>query len=231
MQWLSVCAQVVAKADKPVHWTTPLGLPVVQPYRKKVCPLPFTNAFMLCAQSLLVLILLHGGCVALLSVCVLLPHLFTCSTPAKPIPYFKLCNTSRLHFQCTYKAAFMMANFVFTCLESTNAGHEPSSSAAVACWVLCHQVMVFVLFRSPDVIVCCFAVQDSCTDTPTTGDPGASDRCKPHPACAPKECLPTQLHPLYRLQSHDAHSYSMSESRLVGSGIHHTNTTWSVCIA
>ena len=38
MQWLSLCAQVVAKADKPVHWTTPLGLPVVQPYRKKVCP-------------------------------------------------------------------------------------------------------------------------------------------------------------------------------------------------
>ena len=38
MQWLSLCARVVAKADKPVHWTTPLGLPVVQPYRKKVCP-------------------------------------------------------------------------------------------------------------------------------------------------------------------------------------------------
>jgi DNA-directed RNA polymerase len=36
MQWLSLCARVVAKADKPVQWTTPLGLPVVQPYRKKV---------------------------------------------------------------------------------------------------------------------------------------------------------------------------------------------------
>lgn len=35
MQWLSLCARVVAKADKPVQWTTPLGLPVVQPYRKK----------------------------------------------------------------------------------------------------------------------------------------------------------------------------------------------------
>ncbi len=36
MQWLSLCARVVAKADKAVQWTTPLGLPVVQPYRKKV---------------------------------------------------------------------------------------------------------------------------------------------------------------------------------------------------
>lgn len=36
MQWLSLCARVVAKANKPVEWTTPLGLPVVQPYRKKV---------------------------------------------------------------------------------------------------------------------------------------------------------------------------------------------------
>ncbi|DBB17271.1 TPA: hypothetical protein ACH3X3_014319 [Trebouxia sp. C0006] len=35
MQWLSLCARVVAKADKAVQWTTPLGLPVVQPYRKK----------------------------------------------------------------------------------------------------------------------------------------------------------------------------------------------------
>lgn len=46
MQWLSLCAQIVAKANKPVHWTTPLGLPVVQPYRKQVCPfLPLTNAY------------------------------------------------------------------------------------------------------------------------------------------------------------------------------------------
>lgn len=43
MQWLSLCAQIVAKADKPVHWTTPLGLPVVQPYRKQVCPAPASD--------------------------------------------------------------------------------------------------------------------------------------------------------------------------------------------
>ena len=36
-QWLLLCARAVAKVDKPVQWTTPLGLPVVQPYRKKVC--------------------------------------------------------------------------------------------------------------------------------------------------------------------------------------------------
>lgn len=36
MTWLSECARVVAKGDHAVQWTTPLGLPVVQPYRKKV---------------------------------------------------------------------------------------------------------------------------------------------------------------------------------------------------
>ena len=40
MQWLSLCAREVAKADKPVQWTTPLGLRVVQPYRKKVRAAP-----------------------------------------------------------------------------------------------------------------------------------------------------------------------------------------------
>ena len=39
MQWLGLCARVVARADNAVEWTTPLGLPVVQPYRKKVAPL------------------------------------------------------------------------------------------------------------------------------------------------------------------------------------------------
>ncbi len=44
MQWLSLCARVVAKADKPVQWTTPLGLPVVQPYRKKVSTAAISQA-------------------------------------------------------------------------------------------------------------------------------------------------------------------------------------------
>ena len=33
MHWLADCAKVIAKDEKPVQWTTPLGLPVVQPYR------------------------------------------------------------------------------------------------------------------------------------------------------------------------------------------------------
>ena len=35
MAWLAQCAQIIAKDNKPVQWNTPLGLPVVQPYR---CP-------------------------------------------------------------------------------------------------------------------------------------------------------------------------------------------------
>ncbi|XP_051117499.1 LOW QUALITY PROTEIN: DNA-directed RNA polymerase 2B, chloroplastic/mitochondrial-like [Andrographis paniculata] len=34
MNWLSDCAKIIALENKPVCWTTPLGLPVVQPYRK-----------------------------------------------------------------------------------------------------------------------------------------------------------------------------------------------------
>ncbi|XP_042481261.1 DNA-directed RNA polymerase 2B, chloroplastic/mitochondrial-like isoform X2 [Macadamia integrifolia] len=34
MSWLGDCAKVVASENQPVRWTTPLGLPVVQPYRK-----------------------------------------------------------------------------------------------------------------------------------------------------------------------------------------------------
>ncbi|CAN1295996.1 DNA-directed RNA polymerase 2, chloroplastic/mitochondrial [Linum perenne] len=33
MSWLGECARVIASENKPVMWTTPLGLPVVQPYR------------------------------------------------------------------------------------------------------------------------------------------------------------------------------------------------------
>ncbi|WVZ70612.1 hypothetical protein U9M48_019261 [Paspalum notatum var. saurae] len=34
MNWLGDCAKVIACENEPVKWTTPLGLPVVQPYRK-----------------------------------------------------------------------------------------------------------------------------------------------------------------------------------------------------
>ncbi|KAK9100283.1 hypothetical protein Scep_023713 [Stephania cephalantha] len=34
MSWLGDCAKVIASENNAVRWTTPLGLPVVQPYRK-----------------------------------------------------------------------------------------------------------------------------------------------------------------------------------------------------
>ncbi|KAI4352341.1 hypothetical protein L6164_006604 [Bauhinia variegata] len=34
MSWLGDCAKIIASENQPVCWTTPLGLPVVQPYRK-----------------------------------------------------------------------------------------------------------------------------------------------------------------------------------------------------
>ena len=37
MTWLAKCAKVVAAREHCVEWTTPLGLPVIQPYREKVC--------------------------------------------------------------------------------------------------------------------------------------------------------------------------------------------------
>lgn len=39
MRWLADCAQRVSKANKPVQWVSPIGLPIVQPYyvsRRKV---------------------------------------------------------------------------------------------------------------------------------------------------------------------------------------------------
>ncbi|PWA84154.1 DNA-directed RNA polymerase 2B [Artemisia annua] len=33
MNWLGDCAKIIASENQPVRWTTPLGLPVVQPYR------------------------------------------------------------------------------------------------------------------------------------------------------------------------------------------------------
>lgn len=35
MEWLTTCANLIAKAGQPVSWITPLGLPVVQPYRQE----------------------------------------------------------------------------------------------------------------------------------------------------------------------------------------------------
>jgi hypothetical protein len=34
MGWLADCARVVASADAPVRWSSPLGLPIMQPYHK-----------------------------------------------------------------------------------------------------------------------------------------------------------------------------------------------------
>ncbi|KAL6139928.1 hypothetical protein ACLB2K_058229 [Fragaria x ananassa] len=34
MSWLGDCAKIIASENETVRWTTPLGLPVVQPYRK-----------------------------------------------------------------------------------------------------------------------------------------------------------------------------------------------------
>ena len=34
MEWLSLCASLVAQNGQPMSWITPLGLPVIQPYRK-----------------------------------------------------------------------------------------------------------------------------------------------------------------------------------------------------
>ncbi len=35
MAWLAECARIIASRGKAVEWTTPMGLPVVQPYRAK----------------------------------------------------------------------------------------------------------------------------------------------------------------------------------------------------
>ena len=36
MKWLGTCAKVIASRNEAVQWSTPLGLPVVQPYRQMV---------------------------------------------------------------------------------------------------------------------------------------------------------------------------------------------------
>jgi DNA-directed RNA polymerase len=39
MGWLADCARVVASAEAPVRWSSPLGLPIMQPYHR----LPMTT--------------------------------------------------------------------------------------------------------------------------------------------------------------------------------------------
>ena len=48
-EWLKTCAGVMCRASEPVAWMTPLGLPVLQPYRKKV-----KTQFRTCMQHVVV---------------------------------------------------------------------------------------------------------------------------------------------------------------------------------
>lgn len=50
MQWLADCAHEIAKDGKTVVWKTPLGLPVVQPYRKAVSVLLLPSFLGLCIK-------------------------------------------------------------------------------------------------------------------------------------------------------------------------------------
>ncbi|KAE8648775.1 DNA-directed RNA polymerase 1B, mitochondrial [Cucumis sativus] len=50
MNWLGECAKVIASENQAVRWTTPLGLPVVQPYRKLGRHLVKTSLQMLSLQ-------------------------------------------------------------------------------------------------------------------------------------------------------------------------------------
>jgi DNA-directed RNA polymerase len=52
MVWLGDCAKIIASAGHTVKWTTPLGLPVVQPYRKDTRQLVcFQNIFVCVCQD------------------------------------------------------------------------------------------------------------------------------------------------------------------------------------
>ncbi|XVF34354.1 hypothetical protein REPUB_Repub18cG0052600 [Reevesia pubescens] len=50
MGWLGDCAKVIASENQPVRWTTPLGLPVVQPYYKSERHLVRTSLQVLALQ-------------------------------------------------------------------------------------------------------------------------------------------------------------------------------------
>ncbi|KAK9697452.1 hypothetical protein RND81_08G038400 [Saponaria officinalis] len=51
MDWLGDCAKVIASENQPVRWTTPLGLPVVQPYCKSKRHLIKTSLQVLALQK------------------------------------------------------------------------------------------------------------------------------------------------------------------------------------
>ncbi|XP_074280847.1 DNA-directed RNA polymerase 3B, chloroplastic [Silene latifolia] len=51
MDWLGDCAKVIASQNQPVRWTTPLGLPVVQPYCKSKRHLIKTSLQVLALQK------------------------------------------------------------------------------------------------------------------------------------------------------------------------------------
>jgi DNA-directed RNA polymerase len=51
MVWLGDCAKIIASAGHTVKWTTPLGLPVVQPYRKDTRQLVKTSLQVLALRS------------------------------------------------------------------------------------------------------------------------------------------------------------------------------------
>ncbi|XP_020579959.1 DNA-directed RNA polymerase 1B, mitochondrial-like [Phalaenopsis equestris] len=50
MNWLGECAKLIALENEPVRWTTPLGLPVVQPYNKLGRHLNFSSSQVLSLQ-------------------------------------------------------------------------------------------------------------------------------------------------------------------------------------
>ncbi|CAN0907935.1 DNA-directed RNA polymerase 2, chloroplastic/mitochondrial [Linum grandiflorum] len=50
MAWLGECAKIIASENQPVQWVTPLGLPVVQPYRQLGRHLIKTSLQMLALQ-------------------------------------------------------------------------------------------------------------------------------------------------------------------------------------
>ncbi|WCJ35758.1 DNA-directed RNA polymerase 1 mitochondrial [Euphorbia peplus] len=51
MAWLGECAKIIASENEPVRWTSPLGLPVVQPYRQLGRHLIKTSLQMLALQK------------------------------------------------------------------------------------------------------------------------------------------------------------------------------------
>lgn len=51
MEWLNDCAGAIAESGEPVEWRTPVGLPVVQPYRKTLTKVVHTALQMFTVTS------------------------------------------------------------------------------------------------------------------------------------------------------------------------------------